>query len=55
VPIPGARKISHLEDNCAASDVELSAGNIAFLDAAAPVGAATGGRYPDALMKSIDA
>ncbi len=55
VPIPGARKISHLEDNCAASDIELSAANIAFLGASAPVGAAIGGRYPDALMKSIDA
>lgn len=54
VPIPGARKITHLEDNCAAVDVHLSATDMAELDAAAPVGAATGGRYPDALMTSID-
>lgn len=55
VPIPGARKITHLEDNCAAVDVRLTADDVAELDLAAPVGAATGGRYPDALMTSIDA
>lgn len=55
VPIPGARKITHLEDNSAAVDVHLTADDVAELDAAAPVGAATGGRYPDALMTSIDA
>ncbi|MBO0829496.1 MAG: aldo/keto reductase [Streptosporangiales bacterium] len=42
VPIPGTRRVSRLEENAAASDVELSAADLAELDALpAPVG----GRY----------
>ena len=54
VPIPGARKVTHLTDNCAAVDVQLADIDVAFLSSSAPVGSAVGGRYPDALMKSID-
>ena len=54
VPIPGARKVHHLEDNVGALDIELSAEQISRLDSAAPVGAAVGERYPAALMKSLD-
>lgn len=54
VPIPGARKVTHLTDNCAAVDVQLADIDVAFLNSSAPVGSAVGGRYPDALMKSID-
>ena len=54
VPIPGARKVRHLEDNVSALDIELTAEQIARLDTAAPVGAAVGERYPAALMKSLN-
>lgn len=32
VPIPGARKIAHLEDNCRAADIVLMAEDVALLD-----------------------
>ncbi len=32
VPIPGARKIAHLEDNCRAVDIELQADDLMLLD-----------------------
>ena len=50
VPIPGTKRVRYLEEN-AAAEVELTAGDLAALDAAVP--AAVGDRYPD--MSSIDA
>jgi len=47
VPIPGSRRIKHLEENAAAADIELSASDLARIDDAAPRGAAAGDRYPD--------
>jgi len=47
VPIPGTRKISRLEENLAALDVVLTAEELATLNAAAPIGATAGDRYPD--------
>ena len=47
VPIPGTRKISRLEENLAALDIELTAAEVAALNAAAPIGATAGDRYPD--------
>ena len=47
VPIPGTRKISRLEENLAAIDIELTTEDIAALDAAAPIGTTAGDRYPD--------
>jgi len=55
VAIPGARSRAHLGDNAAATGISLSAQQLALLDAAAPVGETTGGRYPDALMGSLNA
>lgn len=46
IAIPGTRKIAHLESNAAAADIELTADEIAALDAAIPPGAAEGTRYP---------
>jgi len=53
VPIPGARKVKHLEDNVGALDVRLSAQDLQELDLAAPVGATVGQRYPEPQMKAI--
>jgi aryl-alcohol dehydrogenase-like predicted oxidoreductase len=40
IPIPGTKRVSRLEENLAAADLELSADDLALLDALpAPVGA----------------
>lgn len=49
VPIPGTRSASHLEENVAAVQVELSAAEVALLDEAFPPGVASGPRYPGAM------
>ncbi len=51
VAIPGTRKVSHLEDNAAAAEIELTADDMASLDAALAPGAAAGTRYPAGGMK----
>ena len=47
VPIPGSRRIAHLEENAAAADIELTPDDLARIDEVAPAGAAVGDRYPD--------
>jgi len=46
VPIPGTRHIKHLEANWAANEVQLSATDIAELEAAFVPGSTVGARYP---------
>ena len=50
VPIPGTKSRGRLEENAAAASVRLSAAEIARLEAAVPVGAVAGGRYPTAMQ-----
>ncbi len=52
VPIPGTTTVEHLEENVAALEVELTAGNLADLEAVFPRGAAAGERYGD--MSSVN-
>ena len=47
VPIPGTKRRSYLEENAGAVAVQLSADDLARLEAIAPPGAASGTRYPD--------
>ena len=47
VPIPGTRKIHRLEENAAAAKITFTAAELASIDAAAPIGATAGDRYPD--------
>ncbi len=47
VPIPGTKRRSYLEENVGAAAVELTAEDLARLDAIAPPGAAVGGRYAE--------
>jgi aryl-alcohol dehydrogenase-like predicted oxidoreductase len=54
VPIPGTKSRKRLEENAAAVSISFSAAEIAALDAAIPVGAAQGGRYPDAMKPHWD-
>jgi aryl-alcohol dehydrogenase-like predicted oxidoreductase len=51
VPIPGTKRVAHLEENAAAADVRLTGDDLRRLDQAAPVGATAGDRYPD--MSSV--
>jgi aryl-alcohol dehydrogenase-like predicted oxidoreductase len=46
-PIPGTTTVQHLEENVAALEVELTAGDLADLEAVFPKGAAAGERYGD--------
>jgi aryl-alcohol dehydrogenase-like predicted oxidoreductase len=47
VPIPGTKHVRFLEENAAASRVELSRDDLERLDDVFPVGAAAGMRYAD--------
>ncbi len=53
VPIPGTVRRDHLEGNAAAAEIGLSASEVATLDAACPVDAAKGTRYPAGAMKRL--
>jgi aryl-alcohol dehydrogenase-like predicted oxidoreductase len=48
VPIPGTKRRRYLEENVGAVGVELTAQDLARLDAIAPPGVAAGGRYVNA-------
>ena len=52
VPIPGTRRRRYLEENAAAADVELSAQDLARIEAELP--AVAGERYDEAGMASVD-
>ena len=50
VLIPGTRKISRLEENFSAADIQLTTGDLHRLDEAFPRDAVAGQRYPDMSM-----
>ena len=54
VPIPGTKRRTYLEENVAAVSLALTAADRTALDAIFPVGAATGLRYTDAGMKTVN-
>jgi aryl-alcohol dehydrogenase-like predicted oxidoreductase len=54
VAIPGTKRRSYLEQNVAAAEVELTDGDLAQIDDAAPRGAAVGERYPADFMPHIN-
>ncbi len=54
VPIPGTKRRSYLEENAAAADMHLSPSDLERLEAAAPLGAASGGRYLEAMLSLLD-
>jgi aryl-alcohol dehydrogenase-like predicted oxidoreductase len=53
VPIPGTKRREYLDENVAATEIELTPDDLARLDEAAPRGATSGDRYAD--MSTIDA
>jgi aryl-alcohol dehydrogenase-like predicted oxidoreductase len=54
VPIPGTTKRTHLGENLAAVDVQLTAAELARLAAAFPKNVAAGERYPERGMKNVN-
>ena len=53
-PIPGTKRLSRLEENVGASDVELTSGDLAEIDAAAARIEVQGARYPEHLERMVD-
>ncbi|MEP9364328.1 aldo/keto reductase [Nocardioides sp. CN2-186] len=54
VPIPGTRRISRLDENLGAADVELTAEDLAELDTASTAVKIVGERYPEAMARMIN-
>ena len=54
VPIPGTRRLERLEENLGAADVQLSADDLAEIDAAADKITVVGDRYPEAMQQMIN-
>jgi len=54
VPIPGTKRRAYLEENAAAVEIQLTAQEVAELNAAAPPGATAGTRYPAAGMAAVN-
>jgi len=55
VPIPGTKRVKYLEQNAAADDIILSPEELAAIEEVFPKDAASGLRYPEAMMKSVNA
>jgi aryl-alcohol dehydrogenase-like predicted oxidoreductase len=49
-PIPGTKRVAYLEENVAAAEVELTADDLAAIEAVAPRAGFAGDRYPDMRM-----
>ena len=54
VPIPGTRRRGRLEENLAATQVDLTAGDLARIDSAAADITIVGARYSEALERLVD-
>jgi aryl-alcohol dehydrogenase-like predicted oxidoreductase len=54
VPIPGTKRRAYLEENVGALDVRLTPSDLERIADVVPQGAATGPRYPKAMMKLIN-
>src|SRR5205085_12295132 len=53
IPIPGTKRIERVAENLGALDVKLTPEETAEIDAAVPLGAAAGLRYPAGGMKGV--
>src|SRR5262245_30460935 len=54
VPIPGTKRPRYLDQNIAASDIELSAADIERLNEIAPKNVAAGARYTEPMMQFVN-
>lgn len=55
IPIPGTKRRTYLEENIAAVDLVLSEDELKQLDEIAPQGIAAGQRYPESMMRTVNA
>ena len=55
VPIPGTKRRKYLEQNAAAAEIVLSQEDLARIEDVFPKDAASGLRYPEAMMKTVNA
>jgi aryl-alcohol dehydrogenase-like predicted oxidoreductase len=53
VPIPGTKRRKYLEENLKAVELALNSVEIAKIEAAFPIGAASGTRYPETMMATL--
>ncbi len=53
VPIPGTKRRTYLEQNCAAADIKLSTDDVKRLSDAFPLNVTAGTRYPEKQLKSL--
>jgi len=54
VPIPGTKRRSYLEENVGALDLQLEKADLAEIESIFPPGIASGARYPEMAMKSVN-
>jgi aryl-alcohol dehydrogenase-like predicted oxidoreductase len=54
VPIPGTSRRKHLEENIAAAEIKLTSDELKQIDTVFPKGAASGTRYPEAMMSLVN-
>jgi hypothetical protein len=54
VPIPGTRRLERLDENLGAVAIDLTADDLAAIDAAAAEITVQGDRYPEAMQRMID-
>ncbi len=55
IPIPGTKRQTYLEENIAALELVLSEDDLKRIDEVVPQGSAAGLRYPEALMRTVNA
>jgi aryl-alcohol dehydrogenase-like predicted oxidoreductase len=53
-PIPGTKKVKYIEENAASTDITLSEKELKQIEEIFPQNAASGLRYPEAMMKSVN-
>jgi aryl-alcohol dehydrogenase-like predicted oxidoreductase len=53
-PIPGTKRVKYIEENAAATDVQLSAEDLATIEQISPKGTAAGERYGEMGMKFVN-
>jgi aryl-alcohol dehydrogenase-like predicted oxidoreductase len=54
VPIPGTKHVKYLEENAKAVELRLTPQELARIDRALPPGAASGTRYPEPGMRTVN-
>lgn len=55
VPIPGTKRARYVSENAVAADIRLTGEQVRLLDAAMPSDAVSGDRYPEGIMRTVNA